>query len=374
LRELVPTLIETGIDVSIAYMVQRPTDNEEELREAGARLNLITGPRFDSRIHDLRRVIANQRPDIVHTTLFDADIPGRLAAWRAPECSPVVLSSIVNMSYDPARLADPNVRPWKLQAARLLDGWTARHLTDHFHAVSWAVKSAAVASLGINPDRVTVIERGRDPVRLGVPSAERRARARATLGLGEEVRAIVTVGRQEFQKAQDDLVSAFELLAANHNDVELFLVGPSGNRSRELRVRVDGSGHRDRIHMLGHRDDVPDILAAADLFVFPSLYEGFPGAVIEAMALGLPVIASQLPTLQELVEDGCSGLLVPPGNPARLAEAIRRVVGDPRTSRRLGERGRELFLARLTTRESHRRTVQLYERLLAAGGASKPDG
>jgi glycosyltransferase involved in cell wall biosynthesis len=270
------------------------------------------------------------------------------------------------MSYDPARLADPNVRPWKLQAARLLDGWTARHLTDHFHAVSWAVKSAAVASLGIDPDRITVIERGRDPVRLGVPSPERRARARATLGLGEEARAIVTVGRQEFQKAQDDLVSAFELLSANHRDVELFLVGPSGNRSRELRVRVDGSGHRDRIHMLGHRDDVPDILAAADVFVLPSLYEGFPGAVIEAMALGLPVIASQLPTVQELVEDGRSGLLVPAGNPARLAEAIRRVVGDPRTSRRLGERGRELFLARLTALQSHRRTVQLYERLLAA--------
>jgi glycosyltransferase involved in cell wall biosynthesis len=111
---------------------------------------------------------------------------------------------------------------------------------------------------------------------------------------------------------------------------------------------------------------VPDVLAASDVFAFPSLYEGFPGAVIEAMALGLPVIASRLPTLREVVEEDGSGLLVPARSPERLADAMGRVLDDPDAERQLGRRGRELFLTRLTAEQSHRRMIDLYERLVAA--------
>ena len=366
LRELVPTLVDNGIDVSIAYMVKRATDNKDELEHAGARLHLITDVRLDGRARGVRRVIASERPNIVHTTLFEADLAGRLAAWRAPGCSPVVLSSIVNTSYDPVRLADPNIRAWKLRAARLIDGWTARHLTDHFHAVSGAVKTATMQALGIDSHRITVVERGRDPVRLGEPSSDRRARARDALGLRQDARVIVTVGRQEFQKAQSNLVRAFDLIAGKHAEAELLLVGRTGNESEKVRTQVGRSGYRDRIRVLGHRDDVPDVLAAADVFALPSLYEGFPGAVIEAMALGLPVVATQIPTMREVVEEGGSGFLVPPGNSERLADAIGRVLDDREVNRRLGNRGRELFLTRLTAAESHRRMIELYERLIAA--------
>jgi glycosyltransferase involved in cell wall biosynthesis len=365
LRELVPTLVDTGSDVSIAFMVRRTTDNEGELRRAGAHLHHIAEARFDGRVRGIRHVIAEYHPDIVHTTLFDADIVGRMAAWRAPG-SPVVLSSIVNTSYDPVRLTDPNVRSWKLQAARLVDAWTARHLTDHFHAVSCAVKSAAVQALGIDPGRVTVVERGREPGRLGDPSPERRARAREVLGLRPDARVIVTVGREEFQKAQPDLVRAFDLIATTRPDAELLLVGRAGNLSEEVETSIRRARYRERIHALGHRDDVPDILAAADVFALPSLYEGFPGAAIEAMALGLPVVASELPTLREVVEDGASGFLVPLRDKARLAEAVGRLLDDLDASRRLGNRGRELFLARLTAEQSHRRMIDLYQRLVAA--------
>jgi len=366
LRELVPTLVEGGIDVSIVYMVERATDNKDELQRSGARLHRITEHRLDGRVRAIRRAIASTRPDIVHTTLFDADLAGRLAAWRPPGCSPVVLSSIVNTSYDRARLADPNVLPWKLHAVQLVDGWTARHLTDHFHAVSYAVKDAAVHVLGIGPDRVTVVARGRDARRLGTPSSERRARSRASLGLGRDARVIVTVGRQEFQKAQVDLVDAFDLIAGHHTNAQLLLVGRAGSQSRELTARIARSPHADRIRTLGARDDVPDILAAADVFALPSVYEGLPGAVTEAMALALPVVASRLPTLSDVVEDGRSGFLVPPRAPERLGETIGRLVDDPAERRRLGERGREVFLARFTAEQSHRRMINLYERLASA--------
>jgi glycosyltransferase involved in cell wall biosynthesis len=366
LRELVPALVGAGIDVSITYMVERPTDNECELESCGVRLHRVRERRLDGRVRGIRGVIASERPDIVHTTLFEADIAGRLAAWRAPGCSPVVLSSIVNTSYDPARLADPNVRPWKLHAARLVDGWTSRSLTDHFHAVSCAVKDAAVQALGIDPNRVTVVERGRDPDRLGDPSRERSARARSALGVSPEAALIVTVGRQEFQKGQVDLVAAFDLVAERRPEAQLVLVGRAGSQSREVEARIGASPYRNRIRTLGHRDDVSDILAAADLFALPSLYEGFPGAVIEAMALGLPVVASDLRTLREVIEDGGSGLLVPAHSPRRLADAMSRLLDDRDTRRRLGDRGRELYLAGLTAEQSHRRMIELYERLAVA--------
>ena len=153
------------------------------------------------------------------------------------------------------------------------------------------------------------------------------------------------------------------MVSANRPGAELLIVGRIGNHSPQLEARVRASPYHDRIRTLGHRDDVPDILSAADLFVLPSIYEGFPGAAIEAMALGLPVVASSLPTLREVVDEGCSSLLVPPRDPARLAETMGRVLDDPKLARRLGDRGRELFLTRLTAEQSHDRMIELYERL-----------
>jgi glycosyltransferase involved in cell wall biosynthesis len=362
-RELIPTLVSCGIDVSIVYMVHRPTDDVAHLERAGARVHLVPKRRLDAHVLGIRRAITLERPDIVHTSLYEADVAGRVAAWRAPGARPVVLSSIVNTSYDPARLGDPNVPAWKLQGVRMIDGWTARNLTDHFHAVSCAVKDSAVQALGIEADRVTVIERGRDPRRLGDPSWERRMRARTALGLDRDTQAIVTVGRQEFQKGHVHLVGAFDVLAATRPSVELLIVGRKGNHSAQLEARVRQSPHRDRIRTLGHRDDVPDILSASDVFVLPSVYEGFPGAAIEAMALELPVVASSIPTLREVVEEGRSGLLVSPNDLPRLAGAIGRVLDDPKLARRLGDRGRHLFLTRLTAEQSHRRMIELYEQL-----------
>jgi glycosyltransferase involved in cell wall biosynthesis len=366
LRELVPSLVENGAELSIAYMVRRATDDITQLERAGARLHHVAARRLDGRVRGVRRVIARERPDIVHTSLFEADVAGRLAAWRAPGGTPVVLSSIVNTSYHPARLDDPNVKAWKLRAVRLVDAWTARHLTDHFHAVSHAVKDAAVRALGIDRNRVTVVERGRDVGRLGEPSTERRTRVRTELGIDHEAKVIVTVGRQDFQKGQRYLVEAFDVLAASHSDAQLLLVGRGGSQSVEIDEQVRWSPHRVQIKALGQRSDVPDILAASDLFVLPSLYEGFPGAVIEAMALGLPVVASELPTLHEVVEDGRSGLLVPARAPAQLATAMSRILDDTKLSERLGARGRELFLTRLTAEQSHRRMIELYHQLVAA--------
>jgi glycosyltransferase involved in cell wall biosynthesis len=122
--------------------------------------------------------------------------------------------------------------------------------------------------------------------------------------------------------------------------------------------------------LLGHRDDIPEILAAADLFVFPSLYEGLPGAVMEAMALGLPVVASDIAPIQEVVEQGRNALLVPPESSASLATAIERLLGDTQTAAAFGQRSRAIFEERFTLDQCMARRVALYYAILSPSRAS----
>ncbi len=368
LIESVSGLLDQRLRVSIAQFFRRPHEekDEDELRSRGAHVHDITAMHRPQQIAALRGIINCERPDIVHTTLFDADVVGRVAAWHAASPPPRVLTSLVNTSYDKARGRDPRVPWWKLRAVRLADSWTARHLTHHFHAITRAVKDDAVRSLGIPPDRITVIERGRDTARLGEPSLERRARSREALGLDPRAIVVVNVGRQEYQKGQIHLLRAFEQIADGYPDAVLLLAGRRGHESDAIDSEIARSHVRDRIRVLGHRDDLPEVLAASDVFAFPSIYEGLGGAAIEAMALGLPVVASDLPALHEVVENGASALLVPPADPLALATALGRLLGAEGLRQRLGARGREIFRSRFTLDRSQERMVELYKELARA--------
>jgi glycosyltransferase involved in cell wall biosynthesis len=315
-------------------------------------------------IRELRSLIRNERPALIHTSLFEADIAGRLAGAGTPI---PVLTSLVNTSYDLVRLDDPAVNRSKLAATRVIDAWTARHLTTHFHAITNAVKDAAVRDLRVPPSSITVIPRGRDPERLGEPSSARRARARRSLGLDGDPFVLLSVGRQEFQKGQWHLLEAMPAIGSRVPEALLLLAGRDGNASGRLRGTAARMSLNGRARFLGHRDDVPEVLAAADLFVFPSLYEGLGGALIEAMALGLPIVASDLPAIREVVEDGRNAVLVPPGSPPALSAAVTDLAEDRDRRRRMGERGREIFRERFTLERSARRMVELFERTASEG-------
>jgi glycosyltransferase involved in cell wall biosynthesis len=135
-----------------------------------------------------------------------------------------------------------------------------------------------------------------------------------------------------------------------------------GHATRVLEACCAQSEHRDRIHVLGHRYDVPELLAAADVFAFPSRYEGFGGALVEAMALGVPAVVSDIPALREVV-DGTAAILVPPGDPVALAAALARVLDEHAWATDLGARARSMFLEKLTTAHSSPRMLELYKRI-----------
>jgi glycosyltransferase involved in cell wall biosynthesis len=312
----------------------------------------------------IRRIIRGVHPDVVHTTLFEADVAGRIAAVGT---GVPVATSLVNTPYEPVRLEDANVSARKLQLIQVLDGLTARHLTTHFHAITGAVRDAAVRDLRLDPAHITVIERGRDPRRLGEPNPERRLQARRALGVDPDALTLVTLGRQEFQKGQWHLIEAMPKILAEHPDAVLLLAGREGNVSDRLRRAASDAGLEEAVRFLGHRDDAPEILAAGDVFVFPSLYEGLGGALIEAMALGLPIVASDLPAVREVVEPDRNALLVRAGSPQDLAGAVLTLASDLERRRRMGERGRAIFQERFTLERSARRMLELFERVASEG-------
>ena len=359
LAELLPALEDAGIEAIIACLDRRTYGVEAEVLASGADVRFL--PRRPiARLRELRRIVAKESPDLIHTTILASNLVGRLASIGNPA---TVLTSLVNTPYAPIRKQDPRVRPLALSAIRLIDIATARRLTDHFHAITEAVKSWAVADMRIDPRLITVVHRGRNLDRLGEVGPERRRSARHVLGLRDEDEVVLSVGRQEFQKGQRFLLEAVAALAPRRPRLRLLIAGRRGASSPELDRLLDVPELAGRVHVLGHREDVPDLLAASDLFAFPSLFEGLGGSVLEAMALGLPIVASDLPAVREIVEEGGNALLVPVAAADELGGAIDRILQDPSLARAFGQRSREIFLERFTSTRSAEAMIDLYRHL-----------
>ncbi len=274
-------------------------DAEAETGLALAKIGLHWSTRR-SDIEEVRRLASEFRPDVVHILRSPC-----LALWRRAmqgRRSPPVLFY---------RGTTEVPRWWNPSHRRKYLGSTV----TCFHAVSNAVRDALIAG-GVAPDRIAVVRKGHDadwyraaPLNL-----------RAELGLGKEVFLAGIVANIRHEKGVEFAVSASDLLAQRGVDVHFVLVGDDERPAWQRRWRKlsrDG-----RISMLGRRTDVPALLPNFDVFVLPSLREGSPRAVVEAMLCHVPVIASAVGGVPELVVDGVTGFLVPPGDAAALAAAV----------------------------------------------------
>ena len=176
------------------------------------------------------------------------------------------------------------------------------------------------------------------------------------------IRRIVCVANLRREKCHDTLIAAAQMLAADHPDLRVTLVG-GGPRRAELEAMVRQRGLERIVTFLGHRDDVPALLAAADAYVLPSRSEAFPNGAIEAMAAGLPVVASAVGGLLDLIDDGRTGVLVRPEDPAALARALRGVIADPVHAAALGAAARD----EVRQRFGFERMIAAFENLYLSG-------
>ncbi|MBM3790027.1 MAG: glycosyltransferase [Acidobacteria bacterium] len=362
LAEELPQLVRFQVEPVVVVLRPREEGVQAGLQRRGFDVRILRAQGVPTRVWALRRLIRIERPDVIQTVLFHSDIAGRLAAVGT---SARVVSRLVNTDYSEMRLHDPTIRAMRFRLARWIDGWTARHLTHHIYANSNAVKDAAVRDLAVPAKKITVMNQGRDPVRLGEPGAQRKRSARTRLGLGEDQEVLVNVGRQDHQKGQKHLLEAVAMLVSTRPRLVCLVAGRSGDVSCELQTLRNRLGLQDQVLFLGHREDIPEILAAADVFVLPSFYEGLPGAVIEAMALGLPIVASDIDPIRETVEEGRNAFLVKPGSSVALASAMERILEDRQTARALGGRSREIFEERFTLERSMVRLLEFYRQTVS---------
>lgn len=314
------------------------------LREAGVPVTCLgVDPRRPGRA--VARLAAELRrprpPALVQSALFHANVAARLAApWAG---RPWVVSGL--------RVAERQ-KGWHLKLDRL----TAR-LAAGAVCVSEGVRRFSRDAGGWRDDRLVVI-----PNAVDVGPFDRAAAVpRPTLGVPDDAFLALFVGRLDEQKGLPVLFDAAERVAAVRPDWHLALAG-DGPRRDWVRDRLAARpALAARVHPLGPRGDVPGLLRAADLLVLPSLWEGMPNVVLEAMAARRAAVATAVEGSEDLVVPGATGWLVPRGDPAALAAALLDAASDPERLRRYGEAAR----ARAEAEFAPARTVRAYERLWA---------
>jgi glycosyltransferase involved in cell wall biosynthesis len=284
-------------------------------------------PAADRRgLRELAGHLAGGGFDIVHTHSAKAGGIGRIAARRLG--IPTIVHSLHGMPFH--EFQSPVRRRAYLEMERRLGAFTDYFLTDGTFVAAEAVR------LRIAPaDRVRAIASPVDDV--APVTAERRRRARAMLGLPEDVPVIGTAARLDFQKGPLDMVAALARLG--RPDVRLAWIGDG-----ELRPVVEQAilrrGLEGRFLLFGDRRDVPDLLPGFDAFAMSSLYEGLPCSVVEAMTCGVPVVATAVNSVPEIVVPGRTGVLARPHDPASLALALAFVLDHPAEARAMAERAR----------------------------------
>lgn len=297
----------------------------------------------------LRRIVRERHIDIVHAHDYKTDLLGALLARLEGTISLATAHGWTGHSWKEQRLYYPGDR-WLL----------ARYA--HVIAVSEQIRQVLIAA-GARAERVTTVLNGIDPTKFHRDAAQEPA-ARAALGLPGDAVVFGAVGRAEPQKRFDLLIDVFATLAANDPRLHLVMVG-DGSSLPALRRQVAELGAAGtRIHLLGQRTDVTTLHHAFDVLVQASDYEGTPNAVLEAMALGTPVVATRAGGTEEIAHDGTHALLVACGDRAGLGAAMTALAADPARARALAAAARQRVETELSFARRVAKVEDIYTRLM----------
>ncbi|HZN02441.1 MAG TPA: glycosyltransferase [Candidatus Polarisedimenticolia bacterium] len=303
----------------------------------------------------LGRYLRRERIDVLHAHLFYANLAARFVGRLANV--PVILA------------AHHDTDVWMGPHHRLLERLTAP-LSHRVLACSEAVRRYAIDRHGIRAERVVTLRNAIDPEAAPAGSGA-RARARAEFQASEDDRVAGTLGRlDEPKKGLRVFIAAAARVAAADPHACFVLIGDGPARAG-LERKAAALGLGDRVRFLGERTDALSLLPGLDLLVQPSLWEGFGLSVLEGMAAGVPVVATRVGGLVEVVRDGVDGVLVPPEDAPRLAEAIAALFADPELRERFGVAGRTRARAEFHVDRLVVETASLYRALLPGGC---PDG
>jgi glycosyltransferase involved in cell wall biosynthesis len=318
----------------------------EELRAQGIRVVSLSGiGKFDLRVmRRLWRVLKKEQPDVVQAFLFWANIAARLLSQLTPRCR------VISSYHDEVVLEG-----WFNRAIdRLTMNWT-----KYIVCCSEAVRGSVERRIGGEKEQFVVIPFGVEANRFG----DVGRMSGTGLGLHEGLPVIGTVCR--LIEPKKGLKFLLEAVAHLEREVgkpvcQVLIVG-EGPAEENLRALSAQLGIAPRVVFSGMRRDIPQLLTLMDIFVLPSLYEGFGISILEAMAAGKPVVASRVGGIPEFVASGESGLLVQPGDSVALAAAIKQLLAQPEQAKVLGRRGQDHVRKHYSIESVVRQHEQLYE-------------
>jgi glycosyltransferase involved in cell wall biosynthesis len=322
----------------------------KQLRDRGVPTFVIEGRagRTSEPVRSMARLVRQERVDLIHSHLPDQNFYSCLVG-RLTGCKTVV-------TYHGAP------RPREIRGLKgKLKVWVIRHWATAVVVVSDYLKQA-IASLGISEGRIIRIYNGVDPERFAVPS---RGHLRAELGCADGAKLIGTVANLRESKGYEFLIQAARKVVDSIPEARFLAVGePDSQIAAKATTLLKETGLQDRFLFLGFREDVPEILQNLDLFVLPSVSEGFSLATIEAMAAGRPVVVTRSGGPEEIVTHGTTGLLVPPRDSGALAASICELLCDPDRALALGRCARADVQRRFSLSQIVSEYETLYERCL----------
>jgi glycosyltransferase involved in cell wall biosynthesis len=353
LVELLKHVDHERFDVRLACIHKRGSLYAEAVRLCGELPEFPLRRLYDfnalAQVVKLRSLLLAQKIDILHTHDFYSGVLGSMAAKLA--------GVRVLASQRHVKLSDRRVHDW---GTRLI-----HRLSDRILVNSEAVRESVLAMGVAGGKKIIVVHNGLRAAehRHDCSRAETRAGLLEELGLNEPVRLAVTIARLDGVKGHRFLLEAAATARRTHPFIHYVMIG-NGPIGPDIRSRASMLGLENRIHMLGERADVLDILPGFDLSILPSLHEGFPNAVMESMAAGVPVISTGVGGVLELIKDNVTGYLVPAMDAAALSGKIAFAIDHPDLTAAVALRGREFVTSRFGMARMIASVEEIYERII----------
>jgi sugar transferase (PEP-CTERM/EpsH1 system associated) len=336
----------------VVYAIRKLGPNADRL--AKSRIQVVCQGKQDSdsrfQVGTLARAIGAVQPDIVHSRNWGT-VEAVLAGRWVRSCKVVHSEHGLEAA---AAAHEPKRRIWFRRLAY--------HLADRVLSVSYQLRDLHAARTGFDPKRITVIHNGVDRNRF-CPDAAGRGRVRQELGLAADEFCVGCVGNLFPVKGHMTALQAIEGFAAKSRNWKLLLIGEGPERQR-LEAFLGQRPHlRERVRLLGTSHRVPELLQAMDVYVLPSIAEGISNSLLEAMASGIPVVATTTGGNPEVVVDGDSGLLFPVGDVRKLSDHLLRLQADRNLRAGLSERGLRRVREEFSLDSMVGKYAQLYETL-----------
>ncbi len=348
--DLALTLQRKGYDVTVACSVSGPLS--EPLEKASIPVRPVLDRLIKRRVslayaRGLRRLVRESRFDIVHAHVYASTSAAAIATLRTGV---------------PLVITEHGMNPWRSWRDRRVSRWVYRR-AEHIIAVSTPIYRLLTERYAVSSDRITVNPNAvvDSPVASTSPSIQLPAE-------WQQGPLVGVVARLSEEKGISIFLQAAARISPLAPEVRFLIVG-DGPLREELDSLAQHLGLSDRAHFLGYRSDARALIELLEVLVLPSLHEGSPLVILEAMSAGIPIVASAVGGIPDQVEHGREGILVQPGDPSALGDAILRLLRDPALASRLGEAGRQRAGSRFSYAAMVQRVEAVYGAVLARTGA-----